>query len=470
MDTKNETNVIEMPADLVSHGDGGDGDSRAQDATRGLLRERRDQMLDADPYLPRTEVTKELLETNGRQDAPLDRSEVSEICGEVPYKRELITKDRAHDYLIYQGAKARGDGESYEEMRKLVGQLYAIHCEPGLSPGDLDLIAREIVEGRTEQAGTGFTASDLMKEEIPEMRWVVPDILPEGVTILAGKPKIGKSWLALGLCVATATGGVALGTKRVEQGDALYLALEDSKRRLQYRLRKVLSGEAPDNLYFDLQWPRLNEGGTARLERWLQDHPSAKLVVIDTLATVRKPPKGNNVYHEDYEALKGLLPLAAEYNVAVVVVHHLRKAEADDPLDEINSSAGLTGGVDSALVLKKGSDGATLYARGRDVEETNLALAWDTELCNWRLTGKTVEDLSDMGDTRQRIYQCIKGAGKTMGPKEVAERTGLKPDTVRKTMSRMEEKDELVKDSRGQYSVPMSLPSLLSPSEEEDAA
>jgi RecA-family ATPase len=93
-----------------------------------------------------------------------------------------------------------------------------------------------------------FTAAELMAMELPPVRWVIPDILPEGVTFLAGKPKMGKSWMALGLGIAVATGGVALGTKQVEQGEVLYLALEDNRRRIHNRLNKLLSGRtAPAN-------------------------------------------------------------------------------------------------------------------------------------------------------------------------------------------------------------------------------
>lgn len=102
-----------------------------------------------------------------------------------------------------------------------------------------------------------FSAAELMAEELPPVRWVVPGLLPEGVTLLAGKPKLGKSWLALGLGMAVASGGVALGTKQVECGDVLYLALEDNPRRLQGRLGKMLAGgEAPKGLYYATEWPR----------------------------------------------------------------------------------------------------------------------------------------------------------------------------------------------------------------------
>src|SRR5215212_5594962 len=113
----------------------------------------------------------------------------------------------------------------------------------------------------------GMTAAELMEMEFEPTRWVVPEVLPEGVTLLVGKPKKGKSWMGLGLCEAIATGGVAFGVKHVEQGDTLYLALEDNPKRLQKRLRKILEGRpAPNRMHVDTRWPRVREGGAERLD------------------------------------------------------------------------------------------------------------------------------------------------------------------------------------------------------------
>ena len=182
-----------------------------------------------------------------------------------------------------------------------------------------------------------MTAAELMDMEFEPTRWVVPDVLPEGLSLLVGKPKKGKSWMALGMCEAVSVGGVAFGTKRVEQGDTLYLALEDnheaptkaakedSRRadRLQRRCICIPSGRASTRVA-QSSWTNGSE------------HPEARLVVIDTLAKIRKPARGQNVYAEDYAALEQLLPLAAKHGVAIVVVHHLRKMAASDPLDEIS--------------------------------------------------------------------------------------------------------------------------------------
>jgi hypothetical protein len=130
---------------------------------------------------------------------------------------------------------------------------------------------------------TPISANDLLAMAMPEVQWAVPDILPAGVSLLVGKPKLGKSWLAVSLAEAIAAGGVALGVKRVTRGETLYLALEDNYRRLQKRLRKILEGRsAPDGMFIHTEWQRVDEGGAEALDQWLTEHPDARFVCIDT--------------------------------------------------------------------------------------------------------------------------------------------------------------------------------------------
>lgn len=267
----------------------------------------------------------------------------------------------------------------------------------------------------------------------------------------------GKSWLALGLCVATATGGRALGQKPVEGGDALCLALEDNERRLQKRLRKLLQGRgAPTRLHYATEWPRLSEGGADELRTWLIEHPNARLIVIDTLAKIRKPAKGQNVYAEDYEALEKLLPLAAEFGVAILVIHHLRKMAAPDPMDEISGSTGLSGGVDGFLILKRdrGRHDATLYVDGRDVEDpAELALKWDGELAAWILVGDAEE--YRMSAERAEVFAALKTrAPEPMRPKAVAEIVGKSSNTVSQTLYQMLRDQQVISPGLGLYTIP----------------
>jgi hypothetical protein len=302
-----------------------------------------------------------------------------------------------------------------------------------------------------------FTAVELMAMELPPVRWVVPGILPEGVTLLAGKPKMGKSWMTLDLGIAIAVGGVTLGTKRVEQGEVLCLALEDNMRRLQERIRKLLpDGTVPEGLHMAVEWPRADEGGVERLGDFLREHPDTRLVVVDTFARFKTRVTGRrSQYDEDRDAVDPLAPIAAEHNVAIVLVHHLREAESDDPLDMIHGSAGLTGGVDGALVLKRqrGRADAFLHVDGRDIEQpTELALKFDQNAATWAIVGDAEE--YRVSEQRAAIIRVLEKADEPLSPKEIAEMTEGKYGATRETLSQMVKDGQAKNLGRGRYVLP----------------
>jgi hypothetical protein len=320
---------------------------------------------------------------------------------------------------------------------------------------------RHVANGRAEKncKPETFTAAELMVEKLSEPRWAVPGIVPEGVTLFAGKPKLGKSWAALGVCVAVATGGVALSKVRVERGEALYLALEDNRRRLQKRLGKLLpGGSPPGGLHLALDWLRVGEGGVEALQAFLEAHPNTRLVVIDTLARFKPRASGRrSAYDEDRDAVDPLAPVAAEYGVAIVLVHHLREMESDDPLDMIHGSAGLTGGVDGALVLKRqrGQADAYLHIDGRDIEQpTELALNFDAETAKWAIVGEAEE--YRMSEGRREISRILEKADEPLGPTEITEMLthhGHKVNNgaVREMLSQMVKDGQAKNLGRGAY-------------------
>lgn len=301
------------------------------------------------------------------------------------------------------------------------------------------------------------SAAELLHKEFPPIRWAVPDVLPEGVLLLAGKPKMGKSWLGLGMCIAVAAGGCALGKIPVEKGEALYLALEDNERRLQRRLKKVLAGGVcPAGLAYATEWPRINEGGLEALDAWLTKHPDARIVVIDTLKKFRPQSAGNrSLYDVDYEALEPLLPLAAKHEVAILVVHHLRKMDAGDPLDMVSGSTGLTGGVDGTLILKRerGKQDATLVVDGRDLEESSeLALKWGANIASWSLMGDAEE--ARLSGARAEIIALLREQNRPMTPKEIALMLGKGQNAVYQIVYKMSSDGQLSTPDRGLYDLP----------------
>lgn len=304
-----------------------------------------------------------------------------------------------------------------------------------------------------------FTAADLMAHDLPAVNWVVTDILPHGVTLLAGKPKMGKSWMALDLALTVTTGGVALGNKPVVQGEALYLALEDNGRRLHRRIHKLLADkEGAAGLHISLDCHRLDDGGIEALDGFLERHANTRLVIVDTLARLKPgSSKKRTQYDEDRDSVDSLVQLADEHDVSILLVHHLREMESDDPLDMITGSAGLIGGVDGAMVLKRrrGKADAYLHVDGRDIENpTELALEWNSKTATWTILGDAEE--YRMTEGRRAILYVLESAHKPLGPKEITEMLNangveMKDGAVREMLSQMAKNGQAKNLGRGAY-------------------
>jgi AAA domain len=306
---------------------------------------------------------------------------------------------------------------------------------------------------------TSWTASGLLSQTFTEPRWAVPGVIPEGVTLLAGPPKIGKSWLALDMCVAVASGGKALGSIDVTPGPVLYLALEDTPRRLQKRLRQVLSGsEPPSGLVLAIECPPLPTGGLAQIARWLEMEEKRgnepRLIVIDVFERVRGPmPANMSAYAADYAAVRAIKTLADAYGVAAVLIHHVRKVGSSDYLSEISGTLGLPGASDTICVLKRsrGEADGLLQITGRDVEEAEYALRFDPGLGAWQLIGLAAD--LDISDTRRKILAWTRDHPGDR-PSQIALGTGIDRELVKKTVVRMASDGQLDTDHQGRYFPP----------------
>ncbi len=298
-----------------------------------------------------------------------------------------------------------------------------------------------------------YSAAEVLQMEFQDTAYAVNGILQEGVTILSGSPKIGKSWLALNLSLAVASGSLALGSIEVEKGDVLYLALEDGLKRLKKRLKMVLNDEAvPESLHLAIDWLSSDRGGLDAMEQWLRVHPEAKLIIIDTLKRIRPADRNRaNRYDFDYDAIAPFAELAMNYGVSILIVHHNRKQQADDPLDMVSGSTGLTGAADAALVMlrKRGTNEATLLVTGRDIEERELALQWENSAARWLLIGNANE--AHRSVQRNEILGLMKMMDEPMFPKDVAEALGRNPDNIRQLIWKMAKTGELRSCGDGKY-------------------
>ena len=330
-----------------------------------------------------------------------------------------------------------------------LGRSDPFHGWPGPDP---DTMPRS--KGRDSVAALIGNAAELRGMTFPPIRYVVPGYIAEGCTLLAGRPKLGKSWLVLECGLAVARGDSCLGSIACEQGDVLYLALEDNRRRLQGRIDKLLGSfnpEWPAAFEYATEWPRANEGGVRQDQGVDLAKANPRLVIVDVLAMF-KPVRGSSesLYEADYAAIKGLQALAGEHSVAIVVVHHTRKSGAEtDPFEKVSGTLGLSGAADTTLILDRDGNGATLYGRGRDIEEIESAVVFDKLGCRWHVQGEAVEVRRT--DERGAVLAALEDADEPMSPGEVAVATGHRRNAVDQLLFKMSKAGEVLKAGRGRY-------------------
>jgi hypothetical protein len=309
-----------------------------------------------------------------------------------------------------------------------------------------------------------FNGADLLEMDLPEVRWAVPELLPQGLAILAGGPKLGKSWLIYSICLGMGAGCRVLGNFQTPQAKSLYLALEDGKRRLQDRLKALCRNEPAvkaglANVDFQINWPRFDdEGGLEKLEAYVEEkvREGLKLVVIDTLAKVgpKAKSKGLNAYENDSIIMTRIKSMADKHGICILIVTHLSKVRTSkDPFDSITGSMGQFGTADTAMLLtrRRGAPTAILQTTGRDIEGHSYDLAWSNP--GWSCTGFANEDEVDLSPERLAILQVFKDHGEPVSSGMVAAETGKTVSSTSKLIKKLVEEGFLFPCGYGLYSV-----------------
>lgn len=271
------------------------------------------------------------------------------------------------------------------------------------------------------------SADDILTATYPDPVWAVPGLLPAGLAILAGRPKLGKSWLALQIAQAVAAGGFALG-QRVRQSKVCYLALEDAPRRLQERMRLQCwpTGLPAHFVTLGSQLGDLRNGGGDALAKQTEQE-GYRLVVIDTLSRALGNADQNDVGAMT-AALAPLQETAHRLGCCVLMLdHHHKMVGNPDAISDILGSTGKGAVADTALGLyrERGKIGAKLSVTGRDVEERTLDLVFDRQTGCWQLadnptTGvvspakqEILDALADLGDAT--LVELATATGKDKG-------------------------------------------------------
>lgn len=256
-----------------------------------------------------------------------------------------------------------------------------------------------------------------MTTPLEQLKFIVDGLIPQGLHILAGSPKIGKSWLSLWICLQVSK-GEKVWEFETTKSEVLYLCLEDSFARIQSRLFEI-ADQAPPTLHFAIMSNSIGDGLENQIEDFIKEHLSTGLIVIDTLQKVRKTVSANvNPYATDYDDINALKQIADKYKIAIVLVHHLRKTSDSDPLNMISGTSGIAGGADTNFILQKDKrteNTATLICTGRDIEGRELFLEFNRYTFVWDLLSPVVLEAQIIPDEISALCDFIKLQGSFTG-------------------------------------------------------
>lgn len=237
--------------------------------------------------------------------------------------------------------------------------------------------------------------NELQNKNLPPIIFYIDNFIPQGLTILCSLPKMGKSWMALDMGLSISMGTPFMGFN-TQQSKVLYLALEDSENRLQTRTNKLLNGKiAPIDFLYAIQCDDISNGLIEELEEIKEKEPNVKVIIIDTLQKVRGMYRGSNNYANDYKELSEIKSFADKYNMAIVVIHHMKKGYESDSFNKVSGTNGITGTVDTMITMEKdnrANETTLLSINGRDVEYNQYIIRFNPESCKWEMVSTYEEN------------------------------------------------------------------------------
>ncbi|KAB1947518.1 AAA family ATPase [Brevibacterium linens ATCC 9172] len=313
-------------------------------------------------------------------------------------------------------------------------------------------------------------------QEFPPLQWAVDGLIPEGFGLITGPPKLGKSWFVLGVLLAIAAGGRAVGRIHVDPKPVLYLALEDGDRRMQSRV-KALNGDQPTPNGFNFLTAAEPSTVIQMIDAWLSYNPEG-VVALDTLGKVMPQAlPGEGAYQRDYRVGGVLKKLTDTYSGStLMVVHHVRKQGSGDWMDSTSGTNGLNGSADWTLNLDRArSEGeAIVRVTGRDVMEGEYAATLQDG--SWSLAGTDLDESAQiarmttkqqgLGDDSATIIEYVNEHPDGVKAKQVAERMDWTQDKVRPYLARLVDSGRISRAGRGLYTPVTSVTSVTSGQDE----
>ena len=323
----------------------------------------------------------------------------------------------------------------------------------------------EVVKSIVDFNEKAINVKELMQELIPPLKWSVLPILPEGFGVISGRPKGMKSWTALGICYAVQNGTKFMGHETT-QGDCLYLALEDSKRRIKDRIIKLGYQKLnPPTILLASDVPYLGFGFEECVQEWINSKDNPRLIIIDTLARIRPRARKSSgtAYDIDNELLSKIQTIAVQNNITIACISHLSKAQQEYNFDRIQGSVGVQGISDFMWLIDRGdnSNQASIVGRGRDMNDFEYAVKWNEDKWQYDFTGNL--QMVQLTENRRQVIDAMNVLSKEkdeIAPRDVCKYYEVSVQSkdgkrISKTMQRMEGDFELIKGQKfGTYKLP----------------
>jgi hypothetical protein len=297
----------------------------------------------------------------------------------------------------------------------------------------------------------------LMAKHFDPLDYLVGEILHEGLTILAGKPKKGKSYLALDMSLSMAVGRLALRHFPTKQQRVLYISLEDGERRLQARLRKIQPNLThPGGLDFLYSFPKLGAGALEALTHYATDYGCIIIDVIGRiLPDVQTVHKSMSEYQLYTDLFGQLQTFANARHIALLLIDHVRKASSDDVYDTIMGSQGKWGTADIGLVYeRKGEEKeALLHVAGREIDEQKFII----DLVDGHLEFLGKGELYELASEQNKLIRILEEERRPMGIPEIMKAMGIEGEKhymrFRQVLARLYAEDRIGRTKRGLYRV-----------------
>lgn len=330
-----------------------------------------------------------------------------------------------------------------KEIVESISSRYEPHPDPEPPEDNIrEFVSPDIAEG--------ITSKILLDNEYAEPAWIVDQLVPPGLMLLAGKPKAGKSWLALQMAAATSVGMPFLNHYETTPGKVLYLALEDSERRARNRFES-LHYPGSDNLMFHFDWPR-GIPGLKGIQDAVSKDPEIKLIIIDTLGRFLVGIDFNK-YDQVNAPMSNIQKLAGDLDIAIVLVAHTRKSGSGDFIETVSGSNAMTGAADTIAVLSRGRGQVAgfIEADGREYTgalDIALKLNQDT---GWEYLGPGSE--YRLSEDKRKVIEVLREAEEAVTPKDIAAMTGIEYGKAKLLTYRMNAQGLIHKQGYGKYTL-----------------